>query len=50
MHLKVGYFVLYTPIYGLTERKKRFHLQNCGTIGEKMCFFLLLHISVQISV
>ena len=33
MHLKVGYFVLYTPIYGLTERKKRFHLQNCGTIG-----------------
>ena len=22
MHLKFGYFVLYTPIYRLTERKK----------------------------
>ena len=36
MHLKVGYFVLYTPIYGLTER-------NCGTIGEKMCFFFFIY-------
>jgi len=24
MHLKFGYFVFYTPIYRLTERKKRF--------------------------
>ena len=33
MHLKIGYFVLYTLICRLTERKKRF--QNCpnGTVG-----------------
>ena len=36
MHLKVGYFVLYTPIYRLTERKKRFHIQNC-TWKQVMC-------------
>ena len=37
MHLKIGYVVLYTPIYRLTERKKRFHVQNCpcGTVGAK---------------
>ena len=29
MHLKFGYFVSYTPIYRLTEIKKRFHVQNC---------------------
>ena len=43
MHLKVGYFVLYTPIYGITARQKRFHLQNCGMIGEKMCFFFFIY-------
>jgi len=26
MHLKFGYFGLYTPIYRLTERKKRTQL------------------------
>ena len=38
MHLKFGYFVLYTPIYRLPERiKKRFHVQNCPsrTVGRK---------------
>ena len=29
MLLKFGYFVLYTTIYRLIERKKRFHVQNC---------------------
>ena len=28
MHLKFGYFVLYTTRYRLTERKSRFHLQK----------------------
>jgi len=35
MHLNFGCFVLYTPIYRLTERKtKRFSVQNCphGTV------------------
>ena len=34
MHLKFGYFVLYTRIYRLTERKQHFHVQNCpcGTV------------------
>jgi len=38
MHLKVGYFVKYTPIYRLTEQKKRFHVHNClcGTVGAKI--------------
>ena len=39
MHLKFGYFVLYTPIYRLKERKPRcFHLQNCPcvTVGAKV--------------
>ena len=37
MHLKFGYCVLYTPIYRLTERKKRVHVQNfpCRTVGAK---------------
>jgi len=32
------YFVLYTPICRLTERKKRFHVQNCqcGMVGAKI--------------
>ena len=30
MHLAFGYFVLYSPIYRLTElKKKRFHAQHC---------------------
>ena len=35
MHLKFGYFVLYTRIYQLTGRKQHFHVQNCpgGTVG-----------------
>ena len=38
MHLKCGYFVLYTLIYRLTEWTKRFHLQNCQcwTVGAKI--------------
>ena len=28
MHLKFGYCALYTPIYRLTEEKKRFHVQK----------------------
>jgi len=28
MHLKFGSFVLYTQIYRLTEKKKRFHVQT----------------------
>ena len=28
MHLQFGNCVLYTPIYRLTERKKRFHVQK----------------------
>ena len=35
MHLKFVYFILYAPIYILTERKKCFHVYNCpfGTVG-----------------
>jgi len=43
MHLKFGYFVLYTPIYRLTERKQKlFHVQNCpcGTIGANIGYLL----------
>ena len=42
MHLKFGYFVVYTPIYRLTERKKRFHVQNCpcGTVGANIGYVL----------
>ena len=30
MHLKFGSFILYTlQVYRFTERKKRFHVQNC---------------------
>ena len=38
MHLKFGYFVLYTPIYRFTKERKRFHVQNCpcGTVGAKI--------------
>ena len=38
LHLTFGYFVMYTSIYRLTERKKRFHLHNCpcGTVGAKI--------------
>ena len=38
MHLKFGYFVLYTPTYWLKERKKRLHVQNCpcGTLGARI--------------
>jgi len=39
MHLTFGYFVLYTRIYRLTERKqKRLDVQNspCGTVGAKI--------------
>ena len=47
MHLKFGYFVLYTPIYRLTERKKRLYVQNCpcGTVGAKIGYILglLMH-------
>ena len=42
MNLKIGYFVFYTPIYRLTERKKGFHVQNCpyGTVGANIDFVL----------
>ena len=47
MHLNIGYFVLYTPIYRLTERKKRLYVQNCpcGTVGAKKGYILglLMH-------
>ena len=47
MHLKFGYFVLYTPIYQLTGEKKRFHVENCPceTVGAKLVYMLglLLH-------
>ena len=47
MHLKFGYCVLYTPIYRLTERKKRVHVQNfpCRTVGAKkvMCAGPIVH-------
>jgi len=38
MYLKFCYCVLYTSIYRLTERKKRFHVQNCpcGTVSVKI--------------
>jgi len=38
MHLKFGYFVLYTTIYRLTERKTLFNEQNCPcrTVGVKI--------------
>jgi len=44
MHLKFGYFVLYTPIYRLMEIKKRFPVQNCpcGTVGAKIGYVLEL--------
>ena len=47
MHLNVGDFVLYTPIYRLTGRKKRFHVQNCtcGTVGANIGYVLGLTIS-----
>ena len=46
MHLKFGYFVFYTPIYRLTERKKGFHVQNCpcGTVGANIAFVLGLRV------
>jgi len=42
MHLKFSYVVLYTPMYRVTERKKRFHVQNCprGTVGANICYVL----------
>ena len=42
MHLKFSYVVLYTPMYRATERKKRFHVQNCprGTVGANICYVL----------
>jgi len=47
MHLNFGYFVLYTPIYRLTKRKKTFHEQNrpCETLDAKICYVtgLLVH-------
>ena len=41
-HLKVGYFVLYTPIYRITKRKKGFHVQHCpcGTVGANIGYVL----------
>ena len=44
MHIHVGYFVLYTPIYRLTEWKTRFHVQNCPcrTVGAKIGYVLWL--------
>ena len=47
MHLNVGDFVLYTPIYRLTGRKKRFHEQNCpcGTVCANIGYVLGLIIS-----
>ena len=52
MHLTFGYFVLYTQIYRLTERKKRFHVQNCpcGTVGAKIgnVLGLLVHGKVDV--
>ena len=52
MHLKFGYSVLYTPIYRLTERKKRFHVQNCpcGTVGVKLRYVLGLLARVNVVV
>ena len=42
MHLKFGYFVLYTPIYRFTERKNLFHVQNCpcGMVGARKGYVL----------
>ena len=42
MHLNIGYFVLYTPIYRLTERKQRLYVQNCpcGTVGANIGYIL----------
>jgi len=44
MHLKFDYFVLYTTIYRLTERNKRFHAQNCpcGRVGANKAYVLSL--------
>ena len=52
MHPKFGYFVMYTLIYRLTERKKRFHVQPCpcGTAGAKLGYVvgLLVHGKVEV--
>ena len=42
MHLKFGYFVLFTPIYRFTKERKRFHLQTCpcGTVGANIGYVL----------
>jgi len=41
MHLKFGYFVLYTPIYRLTERKKPFRCTKLsmrnGRCEQRLC-------------
>jgi len=44
MHLKFGDFILYTPIYRLTERKKAFHVKNCpcGLEGVELGYVLRL--------
>ena len=42
MHLTFGYFVLYTPIYRLTERKKTFPCTKLSmrTVGAKISYVL----------
>ena len=52
MHLKFGYFVLYTPIYRLTERKKSFHVQNCPceSVSAKIGYVLGLLVHGQVAV
>jgi len=41
MHLKIGYCFLFTPIYQLTEKRNRFHVQNCpcGTVGANIGYY-----------
>ena len=53
MHLKFGYFVLYTPIYRITEIFF-FHVQNCPceTVGANIGYVLglLVHGKVVVEI
>ena len=42
MHPRFGNCVVYITVYRLTERKQRFHVQNCpcGTVGAKLGYVL----------
>ena len=47
MHLNLGYFILYTPLYRLTARKKHVHVYNWELCEHGLCARALrVHLSI----